>query len=347
MNDLPGRVTTPETTGSRVTMATVARAAGVSVPTVSRVLNGRGEVSEATRERVERLLRQYGYRARSASGRASTGLIHVVFPEIDCTWETEHLRGIEAAVHDAGLGLLVSAVNGHAAGTDQSLRRLRAGHADGVILAAAAGGYPLATALDTLHMPLVALDPAVRAAREMPTIGAANWSGARAATAHLLALGHRRIAMIAGASTLVCSRARLDGYRAALDEAGIGADPALIAQSDYEFRSGLAAARRLLAPTDPPTAVFASSDTIALAVYRAARLRGLSVPGQLSVIGFDDLAVARWASPPLTTVRQPLRDMGTLAARTILRLAGREPIDTPHTELSTSLIVRQSTAAPR
>jgi len=328
---------------SRVTMETVARAAGVSVPTVSRVLNGRGGVSAATRERVELQLRRYEYRARNSVGSGSTGLIQVVFPEIDCTWETEHLLGIEAAVHEAGLGLLVSALNGRVFSTDQ---RLRARRADGVILAASTGSRPLIAALGSLNVPVVALDPAVAAVPEMPTIGAANWSGARGATAHLIALGHRRIATIAGSSALVCSRARLDGYRAALEEAGIAEDPALIEKSDFEFRSGFLAAQRLLAPDDPPTAIFAASDTIALGVYHAARLRGLSIPDQLSVIGFDDLPGARWASPPLTTVRQPLRDMGRLAARTVLRLAGSEAIDSPHLELSTSLVVRQSTAGP-
>ena len=332
--------------GQRVTMEAIAQAAGVSVPTVSRVVNGRGGVSAATRERVERLLSRHEYRARN-SKRASAGLIQVIFPEIECTWEVGHLVGIEAAVQDAGAGLLVSALNGRVASKDELVRQFRSGPADGVILAAATGDHPMVAALESLRIPVIALDPAVTAAREMPTVGAANWSGARGATAHLLGLGHRRIAMIAGSRVLECSSARLAGHLAALDEAGVAADPALIVTSEYEFDAGFAAARRLLAADDPPTAVFASSDTIALGVYQAARLRGLSIPGELSVVGFDDLPSARWASPPLTTVRQPLQEMGRLAARTILRLAGRETIDYPHMELTTTLVVRESTAPPR
>jgi LacI family transcriptional regulator, galactose operon repressor len=327
----------------RVTMAAIARAAGVSVPTVSRVVNGRGGVAGATRERIERLLSQHEYRARSSP---HSGLVQVVFPEIDCTWETEHLAGIEAGVRDAGARLVVSALNGRVAAEDELVRRLRTGHADGVILAAATGDHPMVGALESLRIPAVALDPAVTAAREMPTVGASNWSGARSATAHLLALGHRRIAMIAGSKVLECSSARLAGYLAALDEAGVAEDPVLVETSDYEFASGFAAARRLLEPAEPPTAIFASSDNIALGVYEAARLRGLSIPEQLSVVGFDDLPVAGWMSPPLTTVRQPLQEMGRLAARTVLRLAGRETVDYPHVELSTTLVVRHSTATP-
>jgi LacI family transcriptional regulator len=326
--------------GDRVTMETIAEAAGVSVPTVSRVLNGRGGVSRATRDRVEQLLRRHNYRARNSAKATSSGLIHLVFPDIECAWETEHLRGIEAVVQDAGLGLQVSALKGN----DRLLQRLPAGPADGVILAAATGDHPLAAALDSRNVPVVALDPAVRASAQMPTISAADWSGARSATAHLLALGHRRIAIITGPSVLVCSRARLDGYRAALDEAAIAVDRTLIETSDFEAPSGFEAADRLLRQDDPPTAIFASSDNLAFGVYRAAWLHGLSIPDQLSVVGFDDLPAARWCSPPLTTVRQPLHDMGRLAAHTILRLAGHQTLDAPHVQLDTSLVVRRSTA---
>ncbi|GIF06872.1 LacI family DNA-binding transcriptional regulator [Actinoplanes siamensis] len=321
----------------RVTMETIARVAGVSVPTVSRVLNGRDGVSPATRERVEELLHDHGYRARPARS-APVALIDVVFPEFECAWETEQIRGIEAAASAAGVGIVVSSLRGGAPGTEQLLRRLRLGRTDGVILAAGSSTDAVRSALRSLNVPVVALDPAARVADDVPTVDAANFAGAHRATRHLLELGHRRIAMIAGAAELRCSQARLDGYRAALGSGG------LVERGNFDHASGLAAGLRLLARDDRPTAIFASNDNMALGVYEAARQLGVAVPARLSVVGFDDVPNARWASPPLTTVRQPLRDMGHRAAGTLLALVRGEAVDTPHVEMTTDLIVRESTA---
>jgi LacI family transcriptional regulator len=270
----------------------------------------------------------------------------VVFPGIDSGWEIEQVRGMETAAHDAGVGLVVSMLGENPASAEELRRWLRPGRIDGAILAATSGTDRLGRMLSGSGIPVVALDPGTRAAPELPTVGAANWSGALQATRHLIALGHRRIGMIVGWKGLLCSRARLDGYRAALDEAGLTEDPGLIVQGDFSYGSGLAVARRLLDLDTPPTAIVASSDNIALGVIEAARRRGIAVPDRLSVTGFDDLPSSRWSSPPLTTVRQPLRDMGRLAARTVLGLARGEALATPTMELSTQLIVRESTAPP-
>ncbi|XVV08322.1 LacI family DNA-binding transcriptional regulator [Actinoplanes sp. CA-131856] len=315
-----------------VTMESIAQAAGVSVPTVSRVLSGRGQVSPATRERDLRLLAERDYRPRRAR-RARTGLIQVVFPGLSCGWEMEHLRGIEAVVQEAGVGLVVSA-----------LRRGDFVRTDGAILASTSGARALTTLLDDFGVPSVALDPATGTAAGLPTVGAANWQGARSATRHLAGLGHRRIAFVAGSSELMCTRARIDGYRAGLEEAGLAA---VIEHGSYSYDSGLVAAKRLLEGENRPTAVVASSDNIALGVLDGARRLGFDVPGDLSVTGFDDLPASRWSSPPLTTVRQPLREMGRLAGRTILRLLDGKPVEWHHAELGTELIVRASTAPPR
>jgi len=322
----------------RVTLRTVARAAGVSVPTVSRVLNGSGLVSEATRARIESLLRRYDYRPRNAGPARSPGLIQVFYPRIDTEWQAEHLRGMESVMHDAGLGLVVSALDRAPAGAGQA-------RMDGAILAAASGDSPLGAALAELDIPLIALDPAAKAEARLPTIAAANWTGARRATEHLIELGHRRIGVVTGSrGGLTCSRARLDGYRAALEDAQIPEDPSLIEHGEFAYGAGVTAAGKLLDRADPPTAIFAFSDHIALGVLEAARLREVPVPARLSVVGFDDLPAARWASPALTTVRQPLQDMGRLAAQTVLRLVRRERIDSSRMELSTRLIVRESTS---
>ncbi|GAA2614563.1 LacI family DNA-binding transcriptional regulator [Paractinoplanes durhamensis] len=330
----------------RVTLATIAEAAGVSVPTVSRVLNGDGNVAKATRLRIEALLDEHGYRPRTVRA-SSAGMVHVIYPRIDTAWQLEHIRGMEAVMQEAGVGLVVSALNHGTAGRNDLLRRAQAGQATGAILAAASGDTPLAPVLDQLNVPVITLDPGAKAPARLPSIGAANWQGARAATEHLLALGHRRVAMITGSKGgLLCSRARLDGYRAALEDAGVPEDPSLIRHGEFEFEAGITAAKQLIDHPNPPTAIFACSDLIALGVYEAARQRGVSIPADLSVVGFDDLPAARWASPALTTVRQPLEEMGRLAARTVLTMAGRRSLPSPRMELSTRLIVRSSTAPP-
>jgi LacI family transcriptional regulator len=201
----------------------------------------------------------------------------------------------------------------------------------------------LRSGLSRLDLPVVVIDPGGAADLQVPTIGATNWSGAVAATEHLVAAGHRRIGHVAGQPGLWSSRARVDGYRAGLGAAGIEAHPELVVEGDFSYASGHRAAARLLALDDPPTAVFAASDQMALGVYEAARKAGRRVPDDLSVVGFDDLPEAQWSSPPLTTVHQPLSDMGALGVRTALRLLEDQPVDTPRVELATHLVVREST----
>ena len=174
----------------------------------------------------------------------------------------------------------------------------------------------------------------------------ASRSTVLAATEHLILLGHKRIGFVAGPPRLLCSRARLDGYRAGLEAAGIEADTDLIRPGDFYHESGFQGAAALLDLPAPPTAIFASSDQMAFGVYEAVRQRGLRIPNDISVVGFDDLPEARWSSPPLTTVRQPLSEMGMVAARTVLRLAQGEEIESPRVELATQLVVRDSTANP-
>jgi len=331
-------------TGRRVTIATIAEAAGVSVPTVSRVLNGRTDVSPETRDRIEHLLREHDYRPRNSRQPLRAGLIDLVFQDLDSPWAVELIGGVEEVTHAAGVGTVVSAIHRRTASTRQWLQNLRARQSDGVILVISDGAGPISTELHRLNVPMVIIDPAGGVAADVPTIGATNWSGGRSATEHLISLGHTKIGLVEGPKNLLCSRARLDGYRAALEEAGLRVDRRLIAPGAFNHESGFLAGQHLLDLEDPPTAIFASSDQMALGLYEAARLRGIRIPDDLSVIGFDDLPEARWSAPPLTTVRQPLADMGGLAARTVLRLSRGEPIETPRVELATELVIRESTA---
>jgi LacI family transcriptional regulator len=330
--------------GSRVTITAIAREAGVSVPTVSRVLNGRSDVSPATRERVEELLRRHGYRRRTARTRVTASLIDLVFNDLDSPWAVEIIRGVEDVAHAMGVGTVVSAIHSRPTSARQWLSNLRTRATDGVIFVTSDLTPPLHAEFRRRNIPMVLVDPAGVPAIDVPTIGATNWAGGLSATEHLVSLGHRRIGFIAGPKRLLCSRARLDGYRAGLEASGIEVDDALIWQGDFYHESGFAGGTALLSMDAPPTAIFAASDQMAFGVYEAVRQRGLRVPNDVSVVGFDDLAESRWTSPPLTTVRQPLSEMGLVAARTVLRLAQGEEIETPRIELATELVVRLSTA---
>ncbi|WP_432824622.1 LacI family DNA-binding transcriptional regulator [Dactylosporangium sp. CA-092794] len=330
----------------RVTITAIAREAGVSVPTVSRVLNGRSDVAPQTRERVEAILREHGYRRRATRNRVGAGLIDLVFNDLDSPWAVEIIRGVEEVAHATGIGTVVSAIHGRSASARQWLSNLRARATDGVIFVTSDVTPPMQAELRRLNIPLTVVDPAGVGPTDVPTIGATNWAGGLSATEHLLSLGHRRIGFIAGPKRLLCSRARLDGYGAGLAAAGLEVDPELIQPGDFYHESGWSGADALLRLDRPPTAIFASSDQMALGAYEAVRRRGLRVPDDVSVVGFDDLPESRWTSPPLTTVRQPLAEMGLLAARTVLRLVQGEEIETPRLELATELVVRDSTAPP-
>ncbi|WP_413232068.1 LacI family DNA-binding transcriptional regulator [Micromonospora rifamycinica] len=325
----------------------IARLAGVSVPTVSRVINGRSDVAPQTRERVEELLTRHGYRPRSAARRTQSALIDLVFNDLDSPWAVEIIRGVEDVAQAGGAGTVVSAIHRRTSSAKQWLDNLRTRSTEGVIFVTSMVEPPLQAELRRLRLPVVIVDPAGVAPQEAPTIGATNWAGSLRASQYLLGLGHRRIGFIAGPPQLMCSRARMDGYRAALDAAGLAIDDRLVRPGNFYHESGYTAGMHLLGLPEPPTAIFASSDQMALGVYEAVRKRGLRVPDDVSVVGFDDLPEVRWCSPPLTTIRQPLAEMGMLAARTVLRLARGETIESPRVELATDLVVRDSAAAPR
>ena len=337
----------PQTPPRAVTISEIAAQAGVSMPTVSRVLNRRSDVAPRTRERVEQLLREHGYQRRGPRADDRAWLIDLVFNDLDSPWAVEVIRGVEEAAHAAGAGTVVSAIHRRRSSARQWLENLRARASDGVILVTTALDPDLHAELRRLHVPAVVIDPAGVPDLDVPTIGATNWAGGVSATEHLTRLGHRRIGFIAGRPGLWCSRARLDGYRAGLEAVGLAVDQDLVVQGDFDYASGFEGASRLLSLPDRPTAVFAASDQMALGVYEAARQRGLLVPEDLSVVGFDDLPQACWSSPPLTTVRQPLSEMGMLAVRTVLRLLNDEHLESTKVELATEVVVRDSTAPPR
>ena len=192
--------------------------------------------------------------------------------------------------------------------------------------------------------PVVVVDPLRVAGTHCISIGATNFTGAVTATEHLLSLGHRRIGHAAGPTSVECSEARLSGYASALRRAGIPFEEPLVTHGLFDYEAGRKAGQDLLGLSDPPTAVFAASDEIALGFIEEARRRGVRVPQDLSVVGFDDTFLAARASPPLTTVAQPLIEMGQLAVRSLAQVIASDRVGTSHIELATRLVVRESAA---
>jgi DNA-binding LacI/PurR family transcriptional regulator len=198
-----------------------------------------------------------------------------------------------------------------------------------------------------LGIPIVSVDPVGDYDAELSSFGAGNWGGAALATQHLLELGHRRIGTITGPMRYLCSQERLAGYRATLELAGIEADPALVRPGDFHFESAVRGATELLQLEVPPTAIFAANDEQALGVYAAVQRQGLRVPEDLSVVGFDDVPMSQWVLPPLTTIRQPIRELAELATGALLGQHSGPASASTRTELPTTLIARSSTAPPR
>ena len=328
------------------TIAQIAEQAGVSVPTVSKVINGRTDVAPETRRRVEAAIRDVGYQ-RPPSTASRSPLLEVIFHELESEWALEIVRGVERVAGQHDMAVVLSEMQGRRTPGRGWIEGVLARRPAGVIAVFSDLSDTLREQLRSRGIPLVVVDPTGEPLHDTPSVGATNWNGGLTATRHLLGLGHRRIGVIGGPDWILCSRARLDGYRAAMDEAGVPVDPRLVSHGQFHVREGIEKGRALLRRPDRPTAIFAGNDLQALGVYQAARELRLHIPEDLSVVGFDDLPVARWVGPPLTTIRQPLVDMAVAAAELVLRMADGESPAQPRVELATELVIRESTAPPR
>jgi LacI family transcriptional regulator len=348
-------VPSPQQKGrGQVTIAQIAGGAGVSASTVSKVLNGNTDVSEATRQRVRALLIERQYVPRTANRSLAPPLIDLVFTELESPWAMEIVRGAVAAAADNGLRVALTSLSD---GADRRswLDQIMARGSRGVILLLASYGQREKAELRARGLPFAVVDPRGEPDPSVATVGATNWSGGLTATRHLIELGHRRIGMISGPSDLLCSRARMDGYRSAMEAADLPLDPDLMQWGDFHVDGGFKEAVAMLSLPEPPSAIFAGSDLQALGVLEAARVQHVRVPADLSVVGFDDLPLSKWSSPPLTTVRQPLAEMAATAVRLVLT-AGRRGSDHPGNkdhpgssdhprsiELATNLVRRETT----
>jgi LacI family transcriptional regulator len=328
------------TPARRTTLAAVARLAGVSVATVSKVVNGRSDVAPETRSRVRELLHQHDYVVRRADAAAGS-TIEVQFAGDLRPYVAEALDGVVDTAAELGVSVVISQPDrGQRSARDLASMGRRA-------LIAVTSVYTPAY-LDALlqeGLPLVVLDPLHLPHSDVNSIGSTNFAGGFAATQHLLGLGHRQVAYLGGPAVAGANQARVHGYRAAMEARKEPVPADYVRHGEFTYQTGVDGAAVLLDLPEPPTAVFAGNDEIALGVIETARTRGLRVPEDLSVVGFDDTLLARMASPPLTTVRQPLREMGGVALRTALRLADGEKLESHHVELATELVVRASTAS--
>jgi LacI family transcriptional regulator len=332
--------------GSRVTIRDVAERAGVSVATVSKVINDRYGVAADTHAKVSAVIAELGYEASIVAQSLRnhrTNVIGILVADIE-PFSAELLKGAASAMAGTGFELVVYSAGGRAGdrvGWEQRyLSRLSGTLIDGAMLVTP-------TVVDVrLGAPVVAVDPHTGPS-SMPTVDSDNLRGAALAIEHLLALGHRRIAMVTGRPDLESSALRERGYREALAAAGVAIDEDLLQAGDYQAAASTRAARRLLEAPEPPTAIFAANDTSAIATIVVAQELGLRVPDDLSVIGFDNLPESLLCTPPLTTVEQRIHEMGARAMEMLVRLIRDEPLDRTHVTLDTRLVVRQTTAGPR
>jgi LacI family transcriptional regulator len=327
----------------RPTIMDVAAAAGVSVATVSKAVNGRYGVAPQTVDRVLAVVADLGYESSliaSSMRSRQTGVIGVLVADFE-PFSAEILKGVGQALRDSPYDLLAySGSHGIAEGWERrSLSRLSGTLIDGAIMVT-----PTVVNVGT-EVPLVAIDPHTGPA-DLPTVEADSFGGAIQATRYLIELGHTRIGFIAGRTDLRSSIARDAGYRRAMADAGLTVDPGLVGSGSYRQDAVRLAALEMLARPDRPTAVFAANDLSALEIVRVAAELGLDVPRDLSVVGFDDVPEASAASPALTTVRQPMQTLGAEAARMLLSLMQGDALKGTHLKLPTRLVLRGTTASP-
>ena len=330
----------------RVTIRDIARAAGVSVATVSRVINGRPDVSPETRDAVMRVARAHNF-ATNRSARAlsvgRTGLIGFTVPFVDESYFTAILSGAAEALYEQGQRVVLCPTHHQHEREVTLLDRLMHGATDGAIILLPEESSEELHKLQEYGYAFVVADPRQPLGDGIPAVSAGHSAGARAAVDHLLRLGHRRIALITGSRGWTATEERLEGFTTALAAAGAPFAPELVVEGHFTTDKGHAAACALLDLPEPPTAIFASNDNMAVGALRAVLERGLRVPEDVSIVGFDDTELARCVFPRLTTVRQPLAELGRTAVSLLNRLIEGQRIEALRVELATRLVVREST----
>jgi DNA-binding LacI/PurR family transcriptional regulator len=321
-------------------LAEVAAHAGVSIPTVSKVLNGKSDVAAATRAKVFAAIEATGYQGKR-SVYDTAGVIELLIEGADSAWALELIKGAEAESAAREVAMVITSSVHEDFSIDRWIEAVRARRSAGVIAALPSRGEAILDALTALQIPVVLVDPPHADGSRFPTIRATNWAGGFEATNRLIELGHRRIGLLSGLSSLDNAVERHEGYAAALRRAGIPYLPELVVEAEFLISQGYRAGATLLDLEERPTAIFASSDQQAAGLYEAARERDIRIPSELSVIGFDDTVLSRHLSPSLTTIHQPLAQMAAEAVR-LVRDAGAGTRGAQRLELPTYLVERRS-----
>ena len=333
----------------KVTIIDVAAEANVSYGTVSRVINNDVHVKPETRQRILMTMERLGYvanrQARSLAG-GKTNSIGVLVPDLGTGYIGEIIRGIDAELSLNDLDLILYTTHRTASKEANYVANLAQGMVDGLLLVLPRSPADFIGTLTKQNFPFVLIDHQ-GIGPDCPAVGAANWQGGFTATEYLIKLGHQHIGFITGWMDLGCAMDRLDGYRSALRTYHIQENPQFIYEGTFFQPDGFTGASKLLDLPNPPTTFFASNDAMAMGVMDAVRNKGMRVPDDISVIGFDDIPQASLIRPALTTIRQPLEKMARVATQMLLELLGQPQKKASRIELPTELIIRDSCQAPR
>ncbi|WP_309117269.1 LacI family DNA-binding transcriptional regulator [Saccharothrix sp.] len=328
---------------TRATVRDVAAETGLSIATVSRVLNGQANVAEHTRDLVLRAVERLGAQAPKPRNRTRPGAVHVRCPYLLTDYFGLIVTSVAEELAKHGRRVVLDA--GTSAQKTSVLPSLGPDIAGAVLVLPPEPPEQLVRLRDR-KFPFVVVDPRTELPRDVAAVSAAHFAGARKLVAHLVELGHRRIGVLGGPRDWLASDSRSAGYAAALADVGVLPSPELVRHVDEPTEeNGYRAANEVLG--ERPTALVAFNDKMAVGALRAARERGLDVPGDVSIAGFDDLDLSRATTPGLTTVRQPVREMGRLAVTLLMRLLDRHEVEALHVELATELVVRDSTGPVR
>ena len=333
----------------KVTIVEVAAESGVSFGTVSRVINHDVHVKAETRERVQETMERLHFvanrQARSLAG-GKSNVIGVLVPDLGTGYIGEIIRGIDAELGVSGHDLMLYTTHQAAAKEANYVANLAQDMVDGLLLVLPRNPADYTGILTRRKYPFVLIDHQ-GTGKDCAAVGATNWQGAYTATEYLIKMGHQRIGFITGSLDLGAASDRLEGYKTALRTNHIPIDPDLIFEGTFHQPDGYTGACRFLDLKNPPTLIFASNDVMAMAAMDAVRERGLRVPEDVSILGFDDIPQASLVRPALSTVRQPLEQMGRVATQMLLEILKNPDGKLDRIELPTELILRDSTAKPK
>ena len=324
-----------------VTIRDVAKTAGVSVSTVSRVLNGKVDVAKETKNHILSVIDELGYATNLAARSMRSqkkNLIGLIMPDIAYPYAIEIMKGVNQAIAESEFDLLVYTSgdvrkSGRVTSEQKYITLLAKSISDGVIVVA-----PVASEYN-IDKPIVSIDP-VMSNPSYPAVHATNYQGSFDAMEYLIKLGHKRIGYIIGRTELESANRRLSGYRAALEYAGIPIDEQLITSGDFTTKTGIACGRKLLSLDNPPSAIVAANDQMAMGVYQVAEEMGLRIPEDFSLVGFDNIPESKYLG--LTTVDQFISEMGYTATQMLIKIINEIPLDNQTFRMQTRLVIRNS-----